>query len=301
VSTNIAETMIQFGSLSYRDFAPWCGPGDLEFFNVHFPVSFDPSALSPTVVLTTSDSGLPRFNGHKIVPTVGVVQDVSHAGFRIAAFNTGRSRGPAGVNWMAVQETPGKQQQPVGIRAGVVQPRSFSKNGYEEWVLGYRSFSGVQTSFLTATNLYGTRERNAAVVGIASDEHVSGFFLHGRNTDTDVGECAFYYVSLGPEAEGSRPQPGQIETGGTGCHYRDPGTWESEEVMFKTPFLIPPVVLVTAGDNAGADAYRATPTLGIARSVTSHGFTLTSRNAGCGRGVAGLHWVALGCGPHCLG
>jgi hypothetical protein len=201
---------------------------------------------------------------------------------------------------MAVQETPGKQQQPVGMRAGVVQPRSFSKNGYEEWVLRYRSFSGVQTSLLTATNLYGTRERNAAVVGIASDEHVSGFFLHGRNTDTDAGDCAFYYVSLGPDEEGASQQQGRIETGGTGCQYREPGAWESDEVMFKTPFLTPPVVLVTAGDAVGADAYRATPTVGMARYVTSHGFTLASRNAGCRRGVAGLHWVAIGCGQHCL-
>jgi len=299
MSTRITETLIQFGSEGYRDFSERCRAGDLEFFTVQFPVSFHSSASLPTVVVTASDHGLPRFNGHKIVPAVGVVQDVTYTGFRLAAWNTGGFRGPAGFNWMAVQELPGKQQPAVDLRAGVVQPRSFAKSGYEEWVLSYRPFSHAQTSFATATNLYGTPRRNAAVVGIATDEHLSGFYLHGRNTDADAGDCAFYYVSVGRGEKGSTTQPVWIETGGTGIGHRNAGAWEVEEVMFKDPFLTPPVVLMSAADSPGADPYRAAPTVGIARYVTTHGFTLASRNAGCKRGVAGLHWVAFGCAQHC--
>jgi len=300
MSTKIGETMIQFGSEGYRDFSKSCRSGDLEFFNVQFPVSFHSGASLPTVVVTASDYGMPRFNGHKVVPAVGVVQNLSYTGFRLAAWNTGRFRGPAGFNWMAVQETPGQQQRPVDIRAGVVQPRSFAKNGHAEWVLRYRSFGHVQTSFVTATNLYGTRKRNAAVVGIATDEHISGFYLHGKNTDPQAGDCAFYYLSLGHAEEAGTLQQGRIETGGTGIGYRNAGAWQSEEVMFKDPFLTPPVVLMTAVDSIGANPYRAAPTVGIARYVTTHGFTLASRNAGCRRGVAGLNWIAIGCGQYCF-
>jgi hypothetical protein len=301
MSTKLAETMIQFGSEDKRDFAKRCRSGDLEFFTVHFPVSFSSGAGLPTVIVTPSDYGLPRFNGAKIVPAVGVVQDVTRTGFRLAAWNTGTFRGPAGFNWMAVQETPGDAQKPVDIRAGVVQPKHFAKQGYQDWTVSYRSFREKQTSLLTATNLYGTPKRNAAVVGIATDEHVSGFFLHGRNTDSDAGDCAFYYTSVATGEEGHVPADAWVETGGTGCANRELGAWEFEEVMFANPFLTPPVVLLTGGDNIGASPYRATPMVAVARYVTTHGFTLAMRNAGCKRGVAGVHWVALGCGRHCLG
>jgi hypothetical protein len=64
------------------------------------------------------------------------------------------------------------------------------------------------------------------------------------------------------------------------------------EVYFSKPFLSPPVVLLTCKD---ADV----AVVGLARDVTTHGFTLAGLNSDCAAGNAQFYWVAIGCGLGC--
>jgi hypothetical protein len=62
--------------------------------------------------------------------------------------------------------------------------------------------------------------------------------------------------------------------------------------------LYPPKVFVTA-NNHNVDGQNPAVT-GIARNVTTDGFTLAAHNtAKCMEGHAGFYWVAIGCAPGC--
>jgi hypothetical protein len=312
MSTEISETMIQFGSLDKRHFAKSGAAGQWEQFTVKLPVTFSKMNTLPSVIVTPSDQGLSGFTASQMVPAVGIAFDVTTTGFTLSARNPSNRDGFAGFNWMAALETPGTKQKSVDLRMGVTQPKYFqtpsapitsigSHSGHRDWYIQYPSFHHKETAFVTATNLYGTGNRNAAVVGMAIDPHYSGLWIIGENTDISNGDCAFYFVSL---AEGEEPVGKDIwvETGGTISMELGPSdqnsSWRTEEVTFRDPFMTPPVVLVTTS-SPGWAKYRSVSALGIARYVTTHGFTLAAHNTDQTRGLAWFSWIAIGCDRFC--
>jgi hypothetical protein len=314
MSTPISETMIQFGSVDKRNFDKHGTAGALENFTVQFPVTFPKLNTLPSVIVTPSDHGLPRFsyNWNDLVPSVGIAVDVTTSGFTLSARNSAQRHGFVGFNWMAVLETPGSKQAPIDVRMGVTQPKQFptsaspitslGSGGPRDWYITYPGFHREETPFVTATNLYGTEIRNAAVVGMAIDQHLSGFWIIGENTDISDGDCAFYFVVLA-EGEKGIGKEVWVEVGGTASmelapSWQKDGSWKSEEVAFKDPFMTPPIVLVTAASPRSAK-YRSVAALGIARYVTTHGFTLAARNTENISGLAWLSWVAFGCAQFC--
>lgn len=313
MSTKISETIIQFGSLDKRHFDKARTAGAWEQFTVKFPVSFPNLNRLPSVIVTPSDYGMTGFTANKIIPAVGIDVDTTLNGFTLAARNASRRRGFAGFNWMAILETPGTDQKPIDIRMGVTQPKYFQTNpkpvysygshhGPRDWYITYPSLNQKETPLVSATNLYGTKNRNAAVVGMVVNPHFSGFNLFGENADHADGDSAFYFVSVAGGEKGIG-QDVWVEAGGTAsmelAASGKKGSWNAEEVTFKDPFMTPPIVLVTAGSPKSAK-YRGVAALGIAQYVTTHGFTLAAHNTDVDtKGLAWFSWVAFGCGRFC--
>lgn len=162
--------------------------------------------------------------------------------------------------------------------------------------------------------------QNMSVVGKVASSLTPGFLLYGRNAERffDLpGVCSFSYAAFtrtdNPSSFNVFVDSGNI----LGLNYEQAGKLgdkhpqffdvvdKNTEVTFKKPFLTPPVVLITAfipGQGFTLDETSSSPPspVGIARFVTTHGFTLSSRNSsGCHSGLASMGWVALGCGQGC--
>jgi hypothetical protein len=314
MSVPINQAIFQMGTVEQRFFSKDCEPGDTETFNISFPTPFP--AQGVRVIVTANSLNVPR--GAHNAAVVGIAQQVTPAGFVLRARNSdcADAGGFAGMNWMAVLETPDIQQKPINIRMGVLQPQSFSPDCESG---DTRDFGGnFSTSIndnqpvvlVTASNL-NVQGHNAAVVGtvLYPQTDTTGVVLKGRNSDCASGGCGFYYVAL------SHKTPGRadliVDTGDVhpqnffaDCTEGDTRSWD---VYFHQPFLTPPVVLVTA--NGSEANFHNAAAVGMARNVTPYGFTLVGRNSDCfGEGgvfgprpaiPAGFYWVAIGCAVGC--
>ena len=305
----------RIGTLDARNFSEDCKPGDWE----SFPITFTPAFSGhPTrecrvrVIVTPNNQKIPR--GEHNAAVVGIAQNVTNTGFTLAARNSDCARGGAGFNWMAICERSGRTESPIDLRMGVVQPQHFKPDckvgDWRSWGVDFTDMGRTPKIFLTPTNLNvtpfhtddGLAYHNAAVVGVVQDPAQDGFTLRGRNSDCAEGDSSFYYVALSDDqavrsdifvdcgelgvAKGFQPD----------CKS---GDWDGWLVQFTEPFMAPPVVLVTANDRPLKDGQHNAAVVGIARNVTTDGFTLSARNSDCSTGFAGFYWVAFGCGKGC--
>lgn len=325
----VSEAVFQAGTFGQRNFSKDCEIGDTETFQttgfqrVVFQEQF-PTQSRVRVIVTANNLGVPA--GIHNAALVGAVQDVTAEGFILQARNSDCADevSLAGMNWVAVAETPGVQQKPTNIRMGVLQPRPFSPDCHSGDTTDFGvTFStpveGQPVVVVTANNL-NVQGHNAAVAGIVmgpdgNPPTPTGFALKARNSDCAAGGCGFYFVAV------SRGLPGSgnliIDTGEvvlqnfhSDCSDGDTRTWD---IYFSQPFLTPPTILVTANDgNLGRPPQHQAFPVGMARNVTPYGFTLAGRNSDCftGRGSgdpfgqevfgqAGFYWVAIGCAVGC--
>jgi hypothetical protein len=313
MSVPIGEVIFQIGTVEQRRFSKDCETGDTEIFNIRFPTPF-PTQMGIRVIVTANNSNVPR--GAHNAAVVGIVQNVTTDGFVLRARNSdcADAGGFAGMNWMAVLETPGTQQKSVNLRMGILQPQPFSSDCYSGDTRDFgASFSSSLDSppiaLVTANNL-NVQGHNAAAVGTVLDPSASGFTLKARNSDCAAGGCAFYYVALSQGAAGRGDliaDTGEVyeQSFLNDCNSGDTRNWD---VYFNQPFLTPPVVLVAAYHSKLDDVHPAAA-VGMARNVTPHGFTLVGRNSDCFgptglagpviASAAGFYWVAIGCAPGC--
>lgn len=301
MTTQINSTIFQFGRVDAQFFERDCQAGDWRIWDIAFPTAFPHDGVR--VIVTPND--LRVDTGVHSVAAVGLAQDVTRTGFRLAARNSDCSSGSAGFDWMAVLETPGQQiQRPVSLRVGVVQQKWFNADcvpgDWQHWDVIYRTpFPKTPVVLLTASNL-NIQGNNAAVVGTSRDSTGASFTLAARNSDCQPGDCAFYHLALSPpEGEGRTDlfvDTGEVpaRTLHRDCH---PGDWDSGDIYFSRSFLTSPFVFLTA-NNKGVVSKNAA-VVGIARNVTTHGFTLAARNSDCSIGEAGFYWVAIGCALGC--
>jgi len=302
MSTRIGETIFQIGSVPARNFSEDCHEGDWEEFVITFPTPF-PKEVNVRVIVTANNLEVER--GAQNAAVVGIVRDLTPGGFVLLGRSSDCARGDAGFNWMAVAETPGRDERPIGLRLGVVQPMGFSADchsgDWQNWgaINFSAAFNEAPVVLLTASNL-NVAGHNAAAVGIARDSQPDRFTLVARNSDCADGNCTFYYVALSPRDEGRSDI--WVDSGEVSSRFFQSdcktGDWYSWNIMFNQSFLTPPVVLVTANDLGIREGHNAA-VVGIAQNVTTHGFTLAGRNSDCASGQAGFYWVAIGCALGC--
>jgi hypothetical protein len=328
MSVPINEALFQVGTFEQRNFSKDCEIGDTETFEttgsqrVVFPEQF-PAQASVRVIATANNLGAPA--GTHNAALVGAVQDVTVEGFVLKARNSDCADevSLAGMNWMAVAETPGVQQKPTDIRMGMLQPRSFSPDcvpgDTTDWGITFSApLDGPRVVVVTASDL-NVQGHNAAAVGIVlgSDGNPpapTGFALKARNSDCAPGGCGFYYAAISPGIPGNGSlivDTGEVSSQNFFNDCSD-GDTRAQEVYFSRPFLTPPMILVTANDgHLGRGLQHQAFPVGMARSVTPYGFTLVGRNSDCftgdggiiarGKvpGQAGFFWVAIGCALGC--
>ena len=328
MSVPINEAVFQVGTFGQRNFSKDCEIGDTETFQttgfqrVVFPEQF-PAQSSVRVIVTANNLGAPT--GTHNAALVGAVQDVTVEGFILKARNSDCADevSLAGMNWMAVAETPGVQQKPTDIRIGTLQPRSFSSNcnhgDTTDWGVTFSTPLESQRVVVVTANDLNVQGHNAAVVGIVLGPDgnplaPTGFALKARNSDCAAGGCGFYYAAISPGVAGSGSlivDTGEVVSQNffNNCSDGDTKAWE---VYFSRPFLTPPIILVTANDGhlVGHSLQHQAFPVGMARSVTPYGFTLVGRNSDCFTGdgglfgpkiaaQAGFYWVAIGCALGC--
>ena len=80
-----------------------------------------------------------------------------------------------------------------------------------------------------------------------------------------------------------------------------PGDWRSWKVGFnKEDFSNDSVRVIVTGNDHRVDNDVPNPAMvGRISEVTKNGITLAARNSDCAAGIAGFHWIAIGCGAKC--
>jgi hypothetical protein len=247
-------------------------------------------------------------NVHQAAP-VPVVGELSHLGFTAWMRNSDVSGGDSGINWLAVAEVPdtaapipGESNSVPRLRFGTLQPQHFQVNGYRgdwrRWSVSYGSavgFTEVPVTVLTTTN-DNVRVHAAASVGICAGASKNGVNVAARNSDVTAGASNFNYVAA-QQLAGGRPDL-LIDTGTVPPRYFDvvgtAGDWQVWNVAFNEPFLIPPVVLLSADDAGGTMGSYARAAVGSVFDSSTEGFTLAARNSDLCAGPAGFNWIAVG-------
>ena len=272
------------------------------------------------------------------IAPVPVVRNVTPTGFSFRARNTSsRSSNTDGLsfNWLAVLNVPTLTTIPefkfLDIRAAVAQPKRtdrFLDTTY--WSrLWFSEPMGGQPApfvFLTESDLHVDTQHNPALVGFVGQLGnlpglpQDGFSIGAINVDTVGGSAAFQSMAFADFGEfkedlpilwidhgtehnaddyflanaipNPRVPPYPISAGGR------PGDWISLDIYFDRPFETPPTVLATA--RQPLRGVEGTPTVSAVRNVTTHGFTLASRNTDSRDGFVGFSWAAFGCAQGCI-
>lgn len=240
---------------------------------------------------------------------VGVAYDVNKAGFWLHARNSDIKSGFACFNWMAVSETPNQTtESDYNIVLGSVQPKYFCAGGTRgDWI--YKSvdlrhnFADIPV-ILTTENNVNVLHNNPAVVALLQNVTKNNFMFTARNSDNCDGDGGFNYVAILDSDEPVASSNAWIDTGKVHPFRFQPhsnsGDWNYWEIYFNKPFATPPIVLVTPYRDKECKGEDVAP-VGIARNVTTHGFTLAARNSASGNpGDAGFYWVAFGCALSCF-
>lgn len=308
MATSTSEITLRAGSCAASTFAPTGVHGDWITYHVPFEPHMPPAAQDLVrVVVSAADAG-GDINIHQAAP-VPVIGEVSNLGFTAWVRNSDVSGGDSGINWLAVAEvpdnaaaTPGASSATPKLRFGTLQPQHFQVSGYRgdwrRWSVNYGTavgFTEIPVAVLTTTN-DNVRVHAAASVGVSAGSSKTGFNVAARNSDVTAGATNFNYVAAQPLA-GGRPDL-LVDTGTVPPRYfaksGTAGDWQVWNVMFNEPFLITPVVLVTANDGGGAMGSYARATLGSVFDISADGFTLAARNSDVCAGPAGFTWIAVG-------
>jgi hypothetical protein len=319
--TPLQNVSMQFSHVEFPNvFEPDCEPGDWQFENV-----FTSFSKPPRVILTASDLGAEQSSGN-FTAVVGIAQNVTATGFRLAARNSDCSPGVAHMNWLALLETDQPQEPVKHVRMGTLFPKRFRRDcepgDWNTWDVRFSqpAFAADPVIFATAADRFaeaaavyehgdfsGWVRTNYATpaVPVARKRTTTGFTLLARNPDPDEGWSNFNYLALHETvAVAGVPSGGGaqifVDSGQVAPLWFEPcstfsNAWNQWAVTFDQAFLTPPTVLVTAfhvGRSGPAVA-------GMACYVTPNGFLLRARNTDCAAGEAGLNWVAFGCAVGC--
>lgn len=274
----------------------------------------------------------PRGNGVPVVAVVTDVD--SHGfSFRLRNADPNRHAVNLSIDWLAVLGVPDQNPTAAQLLDGRfvrLQPQQldgFSVPWPRIWFdrpLARSPAGEPAVLVISQTDLHCNQNSNPAAVGVAlaltgADDLLNrgiidaadhGFSLSAANVDTVSGHVAFNgaaFTDTG-RAEGGDDGPGltQLWFDHGSEHNVDrffqdavfPGTpypvsrggqsgdWRTVDIYFDRPFLVPPIVLATGRGR--------TPLVCVVRKVSTHGFTLSSRNIDTVDGHALFFWAAIG-------
>jgi hypothetical protein len=292
---------LRCGTAPAVDFSPSGQSGDWQTFVIAFnPPMANQADGQIRVVVNAGDAGV-DLQDHQAVP-VPVTGEISHLGFTAWVRNSDVSGGSSGIAWLAVAEVPEAAPVAPRLRAGNVQPQHFQVDGYRgdwrRWSVSFGqkvAFDAPPVVLTTATN-NNVRVHAASAVGISCGVTKDGFNLAARNSDIAAGAASFNYVAIQQSAGGS--DIFQLDSGHLTARLFSAedqlGDWQVWAVNFAEPFLVPPVVLVSADDCGGTLNSYTRAVVGVVFDVSQDGFTLAGRNSDVCAGPAGFNWVAVG-------
>ena len=307
MASYIEELTVRAGRCPAVNFSSSGTLGDWQAFHVPFLPPMPSSATGKIRVLVSASDDEVNASDHQAVPVV-IVGEISNMGFTAWVRNSDVSSGWSGLVWFAIAEQPevlsnGSSQTPPLIRFGSTQPQHFQYTGrrgdWRRWEIRHGTnagFSGIPCSIVSPTN-QNVRVHASSAVGIVAGETIDGFNLAARSADVGPGACSFCYLSVligGGKASGKQMvDSGQVSPrnfSATGLS----GDWQVWSVAFAEPFLVPPVVLLTADNANGTLNSYARAAVGTAFDTTTNGFTLAARNSDVMGGPAGFTWLAVG-------
>lgn len=332
---------LRFGFVPANDFSssgfydPW--PSPFQHANVEFIPPFDNDDVQ--VFLTPSSESLGPSDHHAAV--VGVAHNVKKSAFELWARSTDCGAGFSSFSWLAINRGPldekrERERTPLEIRMARVQPLHsaeipsypliFSSNCTSGdtaiWpaVLYSRPMEDASSPVVFVTQLTTDYDPTyffsvlgqiaipvAASVGMLRGTDNKQFRLAARNFDVVPGTPKYNYVALARSTDStsvSKIADLRVTSGDFLFHLEAGGSlgdWGAVPIYFDSPFLAPPIVLMTAQSHSvqGPSDLRAFH--GIANHVDQHGFTLNVRSADFEAGTMMMNWIAFGCGEACGG
>jgi len=314
----INELRWDMGKVAPLAFSKDCHSGDWQTKHVSFSTDFlntNRIRILITPNVTEVKDAAP------IAAVVPVVKNVTSKGFDLAARSTDCSAGSTGFHWIAVSDDPPAEMPKITVRAGLLPSKHFEPDCVQgDWAIwdSYRYPRGFgdwcpETEngdephvVVSPGNLHVLQV--AATVGTIDARGLlfpsrdrDGFNLRARSSDCTAGESMFYYLAASKKCSDPFPRNLFIDdadiwiehTYAPDCQY---GDWFTQDIYFSYVFMTPPVVLVTANDR-GFDhsLIHTAAVVGVVTNVTTHGFTLRTRNSDCSSGRVGFYFVAIGC------
>jgi len=306
------------GQVDPLAFSKDCHTGDWQTKHISFSTDF--LNASRIRILITPNVTEVRESA-TIAAVVPIAKNVTRTGFDLSARSSDCSAGSTEFHWIAVSDDPPSETPKITVRVGLLPCKHFEPDCvHGDWAIwdSYRyprafnywcpeNESGDETHVVVSPGNLFVSNLSATVGAIDArgltfpHRDRDGFNLRARNSDCVAGESMFYYLAASKKCSDPFPQKLFIDDADIWIeHTYEPdcrhGDWFTQDVYFSHVFITPPVVLVTANDRGFEHAHIHTAAVvGVITNVTTHGFTLRTRNSDCSSGRTGFYFVAIGC------
>lgn len=319
-------TKAEFSSSGFYD--PW--PSPFQLAEVQFQGAFPDDDVQVFVTPTSETLDL---NVDHQAAVIGVAHEVTKDGFQLWARSTDCAAGSCSFNWFAVHRKPlaHRQSQTVEIRLARVQPLHGDsphpvillpdcqpgdtavwptipfgrpmEDANQQPLSPLVFITQATTEYDPAISSYfwAAIPPICACVGMLRGTNGKQFDLAARNFDVTLGAPKYNYVALARSnmapTVGSLINDLKVTSGDVRFDLQaggQEGDWGLVPIYFDSPFLTPPIVMMTAQSRSPQREDDLRAFHGIANHVDQYGFTMAVRSADPKSGSMRVNWLALG-------